>query len=234
MGAVLEMKCLKFAVLPVLAFALLLAGCGNDTGAFDFQGPIKSYFAGVKERRSGVPTLATLDPAGQAALRAVLQEDGQPIYLVGHPTLKYVNLIAPYGQNGAVQTWGSEQYETMSLRGGMLMATRGFGADLMSSAGPSVAQIAAGRGATQRSYYYLDGADQSRRFDYTCTLSTAGSETITVLARAYSARKIAEVCRGPNDGFTNEYWFDQSQIMRQSRQMIAPGVENLLLQRVID
>jgi hypothetical protein len=234
MGAVLEMKGQKFAVLPALAFAVLLSGCGNDRDAFDFQGPIKSYLAGVKERRSGVPTLATLAPAGQAALRAVLQEDGQPIYLVGHPTLKYLKLMAPYGQNGAVQTWASEQYETVSLRDGMLVASRGFGADLMSSAGPSAAQIAAGRGTTRRSQYYLDGADQSRRFDYTCTLSTLGSETITVLAKAYSARKIAEVCSGPYDGFTNEYWFDQSQNIRQSRQMIAPGVDNLLLQRVID
>ena len=220
--------------LALLAAALLLQGCGNDSAATDYQRPVKAVLAKLKAGRGAMPTLASLDGAAVLALRQVLEDDGQPIYLVANPTLKYAALMAPYGQNRDVQTWASEQYEVISLRGGVLVASRGFGPDLMSSAGPSVAQIASGQGITHRSYYYLDGADQRQRFDFDCTLSTSGSEVVVVLGKAHATRKIAEACSGPTGQFTNEYWLDHGLNMRQSRQMIAPGIDNLFLQRVVD
>ena len=235
MGAILEMTGLRPLVLLALAATLLLSGCGNDSSADDYQRPVKAIIAKLKAgRAAALPTLATLNGPALSVLRGVLEDDGQPIYLVEHPTLKYTALMAPYGQNGDVQTWASEQYETISLRGGILIATRGFGADLMSSAGPSVVQIASGQGATHRSYYYLDGADQRQRFDFDCALSPKGNESVVVFGKSHATRKIAEACSGPTGSFLNEYWFEDGQYLRQSRQMIAPGMDNLVLQRVVD
>ena len=224
---------MRLMSLFVLATTLLLTGCGNDSAAGDYQRPFKAIVAKLQGGQAA-PTLATLDQSGIATLRAALEADGQSIYLVVNPALKYTNLMAPYGQNGDVQTWASQDYETMSLRAGMLVATRGFGADLMSSTGPSVAQIAAGRGSTQRRYHYLDGADQPHQFDYACILAARGSDSVTVLGKSYATNKVTESCSGASGSFVNEYWFDLGQNLRQSSQMIAPGTANLILQRVID
>ncbi len=224
----------NLALLALLSTAVL-TGCGNDPLAGDYARPLKAIAAKLQAGRGAAPpTLATLDPAGTLALRNALEDDGQPIILVGNPALKYTNLMAPYGQNGDVQTWASQEYETVALRQGLLVATRGFGADLMSSTGPGIAQIASGAGTTRRQYYYLDGADQPHRFDYDCVLAPAGTESIAVLGKIYATRKVTESCSGNQDSFTNAFWFDKSQNLRQSQQMIAPGTDDLFLQRVID
>ena len=230
MGAVLEMK----AIATCLAAALTLSACGNDPAADEYLGPVKTLLSVIKGKAGAGPSLATLDPGSLAALRQALEADGQPIYLVANPTMKYANLMAPYGQNGDVQTWASTTYETISLRDGMLTASRGFGADLMSAVVPGVSAISAGHGSLRRAYYYLDGADQPHVFDYTCEVAPAGAESVAVLGKSYATRKVSEVCTGPGDGFTNEFWFDQSGVLRQSKQRIAPGLDNLVLQRVID
>jgi hypothetical protein len=231
MGAVLEMMTLR--IVAAVVVSALLAGCGNDVVSTDYKRPFQAVLARLGTGPA-VPTLATLNQSGTLALRQALEEDGQPIYLVAYDSLKYKNLMAPYGQNGGVQTWASQEYESISLRGGMLVATRGFGGDLMSSNGPTIAQIAAARGTTQRQNYYLDGADQPRRFDYTCVLAAAGSESIVILAKTHATRKVTETCTGNSTGFVNEYWFDSGTNLRQSRQLIAPETTTLLMQRVID
>ena len=182
---------------------------------------------------SGV-TLATLDHSSTALLRQALEKDGQPILLVSVKRLKFIGLMAPYGENGNVRTWATEQYVSVSTRDGILVASRGFGPDLMSASAPSLAQIAAGRGTFHRRYYYLDGADQTQFYDYDCSLAKRGGETITILGKPYMASRITESCSGPAGSFTNDYLFDASQKLRQSSQFLVPGVDDLILQRVID
>ena len=234
MGAILEMK----MRLLIALMAVTLAGCGNDRGSNDFAG-VPSIFAALKAKGSGVGK-DTADPdspavrAGIVAFRAKLQKDGQPILLASNGTLKYGNLLAPFGGNNGVQTWSSTSYQTISLRDGVMVATRGFGSDLMSSVLPSIGTIAAAKGQTQRRYSYLDGADQPQSLNYTCTLTPAGTESIEVMAKSFASRKVTEACTGPAGAFTNEYWFDRGTNLRQSKQFLAPGIDNMLIQRVID
>jgi hypothetical protein len=235
MGAVLEMT--KPCILARLALAGLigLAGCGNDPGASDLNAPFQMLGAALKARLAkGAPTLTTLEPAALSALRVVLEKDGQPILLVSNGTLKFAGLMAPFGMNGDVQTWSTEQYVTLSARDGILLATRGFGPDLMSADAPRLAQIASGQGSLQRRYYYLDGADQTQSYAYDCVLARDGTETIAILGKPYATNRIAESCSGPAGSFQNRYWFDNRRILRQSHQFLVPGVEPLILQRVID
>ena len=222
---------------PVAAVVLscaAVASCGTNPEINDYQSQFSALGTLFPTHKSGATNIAALDPNAVATLRNTLQADRQPITLVMHPSLKYTNLMAPYGQNGDVQTWASMHYETVALRQGLLVATRGFGPDLMSSTGPSVAQISAGHGTTNRRYFYLDGGDQPHEFDYTCTLATAGAESVTVLGKPFATRKISESCVGPQGSFVNQYWFDHGTNLRQSRQMAVPGLESLVLQRVID
>ena len=234
MGAVLEMKTQRLFVL----LALGLAACGNDRAINDFSGAPQAMFSGLQAKLKPTGATANLDdPAVKAGIlnfRNGLQKDGQPILLASNAKLKYGNLLAPFGGSNGVVTWSSTSYQTISLRDGVMVATRGFGPDLMSSVAPGIATIAAGHGTTQRRYSYLDGGDQAQTLSYTCTLAQAGSESIEVLAKVYAARQVTETCTGPAGGFTNAYWFDHGLNLRQSKQFLAPGLDDMFMQRVID
>lgn len=214
---------------------LILSACSSDQPAGVYRQGGKGVAAVLKARfqpdKSG---LAAIKPADAAALRTVLQQDGQPIYLVEVRHLAYLDLMATYGQNGDVTTWASPAYQSIAVRQGVVLATRGFGDDLMSSTGPSVAQIAIGQGATQRQYFYIDGADQGVQRSFTCKLTSAGPQSTVILSRTYATRKVVETCSGPSGAFQNEFWFDNGTNLRQSRQMFALGLEKVLMQRVID
>jgi hypothetical protein len=236
MGTVLEMRwAFPLAMLCVAA----LAGCGNNGAGNDLAVP-GQVLAGLIKGLGRPAATAAADPndpavrAGILAYRAQLQAAGQPILLASNQTMKYGTLHAPFGQNGDVQTWSSTGYQQISLRGGILIATRGFGPDLMSAVAPSVATVARGTGTTNRRYYYLDGADQTQRLDFTCTLAVAGTESIEVMAKRHATRKVTESCAGASGSFENAYWFDQGLNIRQSSQRMAPGLDNLFMQRIVD
>lgn len=236
MGAVLEMKMRAFALMSLLS---LLGACGNDTAGQDTIAPAKVLLAAIKNgaARQVAPVGDPNDPAIRASMlsvRAQLAKAGQPILLVSNSSLKYAALHVPFGQNGDVQTWASVTYQEISLRNGVLTATRGFGPDLMSSQVPSLATIASGQGNTKRRHYYLDGADQRQVFDYTCNLTVPGREQIDVLGMVYMTRRVEERCVGSQGTFTNVYWFDGSQHLRQSSQHLAPGIADMFIQRAVD
>lgn len=217
-----------------LSSLLALAGCGSSSDSADLQAPIRTIVSGLTPAALRDPTPSTLNPTAAQALRSDLAAAGQPVYLVVNPGQRFEGLMTPYGQNGDVTTWAAKSGETMALRDSLLVASGGFGPDLMSSAGPTLAKVRSGQGATTRSYYYLDGADQRRAFDFACTLAAPGSETITVLGLPFATRKVTESCTHPLGNFQNVYWFDNSLILRQSRQVVTLGMESLLIQRIID
>lgn len=234
MGTVLEMRYLHLA----FAAAVMLSACGNDPSFNAYGGGTFPLLAALKAKPATPPVVADPnDPAIRAGilnLRAGLQKQGQPLILASNASLKFGTLLAPFGGSNGVETWSSTGYQTISLRDGMMVATRGFGPDLMSSVMPSTAMISTAKGTTTRRYTYLDGADQPQSLDFTCQLAPAASESIEVMAKSYATRKINEVCSGPQGTFTNEYWFDNGTNIRQSRQFIAPGLNSMFVQKVID
>lgn len=234
MGTVLEMRYLLLA----LAAAVTLSACGNDPSFNTFGGGAFPLLAAIKAKTAPPPILGNPnDPAIRAGilnLRAGLQKQGQPLILASNASLKFGTLLAPFGGSNGVETWSSTGYQTISLRDGMMVATRGFGPDLMSSVLPSTATIAAAQGTTIRRYSYLDGADKPQTLDFTCQLASAPPESIEVMAKPYATRKVTEACSGPHGSFTNEYWFDHGTNLRQSKQFFAPRLNNMFMQRVID
>lgn len=217
-----------------LSALLALTGCGSDSDSADLQAPIKTLARGLTPAALRAPSLVGLPTATALAMRAKLQAAGQPVYLVINSGQKFEGLMTPIGQNRDVTTWASPSGEQISLRDSLLVASGGFGPDLMSSTGPTLDRVRSGQGTTTRSYYYLDGADQRKTFDFTCTLAEGGAETITVLGRGYETRKVTESCTHPLGNFQNVYWFDSRLILRQSIQVVTLGMDSLFIQRVID
>lgn len=204
---------------------LLLSACGPETG--DHEG-FTLGVAALKKLAAGktdpVPppnyTRAALDQAPAPLLRARIETGGA------------VAFLGVIGEGRGVVTWASVDGLSITLRDGVVLATRGLGTDLMSAGVPTAAGLATGS-RDQRRHFYLFGGEveQERAFD--CALRDVGNERITVVELAYDTRHRVETCAGPGGlTFENHYWFDNRAIIRQSRQWISPDVGFLELQNL--
>jgi hypothetical protein len=216
---------------PIAALVLagLLAACGSDKTPSPV---VKVVTETVKGSIGGGKKAAA--PARPAVTRAALAQFKTPMILAELPSVGYFTFVVPYGQNGEIETWASTDKKTIAFRGGLIIGTRGFGPDLMQSSGPSISQIASASGSYSRTYVYLDGADQTQRREFTCTLSNLGSTAITVVESQHTVRHIAETCAGESGEFTNEYWFENGVFLRKSKQLLNLEWGAFTLSRVID
>lgn len=220
---------------------LALAACGNDKSAGVLGGiPVKDLAKasmaeiGLGPKPQAAPPPTAPDPAQLAEARRVLEEGGIPLFIIQSKDLGLAAYFSKLGQNGDVITWSTTDYKSISMRDGMIIQTRGLGPDIMSSYAPTTDMVQRGTGTTKRVYFSLDNADRSVRRDFDCVLTNTGTDQIDVIGKLYSARRIEEACTGPSGSFVNVFWFDGRAKLRQSSQHLAPGIENLLLQKIID
>ncbi|NBZ86854.1 YjbF family lipoprotein [Stagnihabitans tardus] len=216
----------------ILALGLSLQGCGNTPDRADAAVSLKAIAripALLAQRSAG-----DVDPAQLATLREALEADGQPVISVALPGLKYASLMAPYYPSRDAMTWSSPGYETVTLKDGILQSSRGFGPDLMASAGPGIAQVSAASGSVHRVYEYLNGLDVPVQMDYDCDFAAGGAQRVTVLDQVYDTRLVVETCYKGADRFENRYWFDKGGKIRQSEQRLSPGTAPMLIQRIVD
>jgi hypothetical protein len=222
----------RVAAIIILA---LLAGCGSEKSA---PNPLisaigdmaKSGVAKAKTRKSGgKQTGKSVSPEDR---RAKLEAAGKPVLRVSSEVLGQNALTTILDAKGDVLTWATPEGATFSQRGGVLIQTRGLGADLMSAQVPSVGQLKAG-GSYQRIYYFLGGDDQGTRRTYDCTSAVIGSESIEVMGRTHATTHVTEVCQRSLGKLTNEYWIEGATI-RKSRQFASGPVGYIDFERVID
>jgi hypothetical protein len=225
----------------VAVLLLGLAACGNDQNAGILGGiPVKELATasmaevGLGPKPKPAPPAPPPDPAQVALARKTLEDGGIPLFIIQNKSLGLAAYFSKLGQNGDVITWSTQDYKSISMRDGMIIQTRGLGPDIMSSYAPTTEMVRRGTGTTKRVYFSLDTADQKVRQDYDCVLQYAGMETITLIGKPYSARRINENCSGQSGSFVNVFWFDGRAKLRQSSQHLAVGIENLLLQKIID
>jgi hypothetical protein len=226
----------RLARAALLLCCAVLVGCGNAAGTDQAKDTVASLEAlalglGKLGQKSTKPNL---NAATLASLRQILVQVGKPIYSVTIKKTGYANMMTPYGQNRNVQTWASGTPETVSLRDGILVATRGFGNDIMTSVAPDLSRLRGAGGSFHRIYYYLDGADQPFSLEFDCQYEAKGSETVTVVGQSYATRRVNENCASATTRFQNVYWFEGSGKLRQSDQFVSPQLATMRLQRVID
>jgi hypothetical protein len=207
---------------------LLLSSCGSD-------GQVDPAYTAVTTTVSGmISSTKKAPPPGPITTRASLDKFNTPMILAELPAKSFFTFVVPYARNQDVETWASTDDKTISFRQGVVVATRGFGPDIMQAATPNISQIAAASGTHDRSYYYVDGGDQTLRRDFRCTLSNLGSDTVTVVDRQHTTRHVTESCTGDSGSFTNEYWFENGTFLRKSKQLLIAEWGYLVLSRVID
>ncbi|NUB45392.1 YjbF family lipoprotein [Fertoebacter nigrum] len=218
----------RFRTLAATLLGLALAGCGSTDNAQSVSAFLSDLTRSVR------PDGAAAAPADLGLTRAALAGFTTPLQLVTLEPSGVSAVMGPLGSNNGADTWSSADNRTISYRQGIVVATRGLSGDLMSASVPTLGQIAAGSGTHSRVHFYLNGLDQTERQDFRCTLSSAGSETLTIVGLGYPTRRIDEDCSGAAGSFRNSYWIEGGTYLRQSRQYVAKEAGFLVTKRLVD
>ena len=127
------------------------------------------------------------------------------------------SLMKRVGVNGTVETWMSQDRFSISLDRGVLVATRGFGFDMMGGdAGATLAALASpGEGVYSRRMRYLTSDNHSTWIQAGCTMRLAKAEA--------GDRHYREECQARQSRFTNHYWLDGNGRILRSTQWASFG-----------
>lgn len=238
MGEGLGMSRGRLAGLAAAAL-LALAGCsgGNEADPMQLQllkavgggaGQIANKVRGTGEAARPPLTRALLDTVDQPVLEITVERRGDWAFLFR--TLQRTD-DAP----GRIEQWSTEDSNvTITLRNDVLIATRGLGGDLLSSA----VQVAEGQpgpasGGLQRQMIRtLDYREAA--LELACELVDLGPETIEIVERRHPTRHLQQRCAGGGGRVVNDYWADpRADIVWASRQWAGPHVGYLNLRRLV-
>lgn len=224
---------MRFPKKAIAAIALmaLLGACGNDGGGGN---PLVAAVGQMaksavsKERKGAAGAARPTKPAGREELEAY----GKPVLRVKAQALGQDALLTIADTKADVVTWTAQGQANFSLRNGVLIQTRGLGADLMSADAPALAQLK-GAASYQRIYYFLGPDDAGTRRTYDCAAVVVGAETVEILGKSHGVTHVTETCTRPNGKVTNDYWIEGNTV-RKSRQWASSGVGYLEFEKVID
>ncbi len=207
--------------------ALLLAGCGTDPEQI-------AVFGMAREAVQASRATPAAQPKDLGLTRAYLATLSAPVDLVTIERVGAQGVIARIASNGGVETWSSVDNKTLGLRQGIVTATRGLGADLISASVPSAAQVSTAGARHRRSHVVLGPDDGALQQIYDCNIALVGAETVSFVERSYQTRHLREVCSSATGGFTNEYWFQIGGKLRQSRQFVSDEAGYVLIKHLSD
>jgi hypothetical protein len=184
---------------------LMVAGCGASSVVAD-------------------KVMAGLTPKAEVA--KVQVDPDAPMIDVTIPSLGVAGSMARIALRSDVSEWRSADGIGLTLQGGQIIATRGFGPDLLiadaESAGPALR-----RGHTEfsRTMHWLDGENHDRSEVFACTLQLAETQATS------TERVLSETCTGPQRTFTNTYAVSgTSGTLIRSKQWVSPGLGHIHVQ----
>ena len=241
MGAILEMSAAAGRARTWGLLLLLLGACaggdGADGGAVGAgeaggPGPLQPVLSGVEAFYVGdAPSLAPPDP-GLFTPDAVAAQPGA-FRLMQVNALGLVEPGRLIQANGSEETYRLRSGPTAAFDEGILVATRGFGDDLMTMDSRGVLPaLRAGGGEIERAMETLDAQDQVQTQRFACTIAAAGSEEVDLGLRRATLQRLDETCRSPALVFQNIYWLDAGGTLTASRQYVSPSVAYLRANRL--
>jgi hypothetical protein len=146
-----------------------LAACGTSDEVGGRRDTVQQGLRALDPNADPPPTIAQM----RGFIPFAVSRTQGALVLLEQPKFDKGAFFVEAARNGPVMTLGSDAQSTISLHGPVLVATRGFGADLMSvDPGALPALLAARRpGSYARALRYLDGTDQTHSFPVDCTLA---------------------------------------------------------------
>jgi hypothetical protein len=202
----------------LMAALLLLSGC-SSTGSSDYS----LYYQALKHSFGGdAPVTKEQAAAIPYATIGYRLNDGPEQILV----------LAT--DNGAEQLWTSGAHVVIVTRAGHIVRTVGLAQDV-SAVTPQSTQQNLGRTQgleDERTNVKLEDFPSFPAYGVAvkCTDAPRGPETIVILGRGITTRKVDELCRSDalNWSFTDSYWIDpQYGVVWRSIQHVSPKEEKI-------
>ncbi|TCP60236.1 group 4 capsule polysaccharide lipoprotein GfcB/YjbF [Rhodovulum bhavnagarense] len=211
----------RFTVLALAALIGVLAGCesykrdNNVTLAY-----MQGIFQQLRNPATPVPeplSRAQLDALPGPILQAEIESRG---------TFARLAFLAA---NGPYQTWSSADSATITLREGVLVATRALGNDLMSAdvvdilrmlRDPSVSEAA-------RVHRYIDGLGHLYTRTYRCEVTGREPDRLEIAGTILPVTRITEHCIGAGAEFENLYWLERDGRIRAGRHWVSPDIGHI-------
>lgn len=178
-----------------------LAACGNAPDADEGYQQAFATFRSALARSTAEPA-----PITQAQITAVLQQSPRPIVLAIVEKTETQAILGEIARNGGYSTFASADRQVIVLKDGFVTATRGLGADLMSSDSAELERLVRTRQAGTAAYElrFLDGEDQRQALSMTCTVSVGGTAPVVLGAMNTTGRIMQAKCSG-DATFANAY-----------------------------
>ncbi|WP_342077424.1 YjbF family lipoprotein [Yoonia sp. SS1-5] len=127
------------------------------------------------------------------------------------------------GENGTRTTWVDSENNSVTVDGGIVVASRGLMGDLIAA---DVAEVRAalrrGGGNALRRHDFLKDQDGISTELLQCRIVSQGSETIERLQTRRKTVKFEEKCAGDSLEFTNVYWLNDAGSVIRSLQAVSP------------
>lgn len=210
--------------------ALTLAACGTEA-----SNPASQVVRGVVGLIQSGPK-APLPGPDDLLTRDVIDQVTVPYAMVGIERRGAYASMTLAGQNGPFNSWVTSDSAGVIMRGDIVTATKGLGADLAAADVTGIAEaVRANRAATlRREHRYLDGEGRVFGVTYDCTYAPAGAEEITIIGRTYDTDVMTETCVAGDERFENRYWTGRGDgIVWQSRQWVSNGVGPILFLNLV-
>ncbi len=230
----------RLPLVATLLAPLFLAACsgGNDEPLLELQliSAGRAAIAAQTAPKVARPPLtrAALDTLEGSFVEVILERRDQLAYL-------HVGGQKRDGYPGLITIWRTDDNITLSMRNGVLVATRGLGGDILSS----TVQVAGDRpgpsGGGEKILYIRALENKKQRIALVCDLVDLGPQTIEIVGRRNATRHLQERCVGGRAAdwsgeageVTNDYWVDsRTGLVLQSRQWAGPITGYLRLRRL--
>jgi len=129
------------------------------------------------------------------------------------------------GDSQNVKTFQTVDNVSLSVREGVVLASRGLAGDLISA--DVTGTVNAVKTATSSGYSrimrWLDGEDQTVTLEFICSMRKTGAEKVVILGAGFSTIHLKEKCESGKTIYENDYWRAlDSSLIWQSRQWLGP------------
>jgi hypothetical protein len=169
-----------------------------------------------------------------ALTRAAIDQSEDALLLAELPARALAATLAPRGERDGVVTWNTGQGQTLSFRGGVLVATRGLGDDLMSA--DVSGTLAALNGGPQSGYprllTFVDGTGRTEFRALLCDMGPPVADPVLSFGIGFPAVRREETCGTTGGIVTNRYWIGSDGIMRRAEQWVGPTLGTLATEQV--
>lgn len=235
----MKIRALRKSALALLVVAIV-AGCSSETEKQPTLGTVALGMAKAKLRKGKVEKADKVAAsAPQQIPREALAKYGKPVIYISVPRFGSNLPAIEVATNGPYRTYLGGDKASVTLRDGIVTATRGQLVDLIAQdLSLSPKQIFYGGSFPKlytRTQRHLNGEGKLTTHVYNCAIAPAeADEVLDVLGRKTSVRQYSELCKNAERAFQNSYWIERgAQRIWKSHQSISKEVGHLIVKVAI-